>query len=71
METIGEDMTLWAKVSDPPLQLIEILCDTAAELAEKCGVTANTVMGSASRVKNNKRAYSRYIRIEIDEKEEE
>lgn len=64
-------MTVWVKLSDPVYQFPEIIADTPRELAEKCGVSRATIYSSWSRYVKGEAAFSRYIKIFIDEGEED
>lgn len=66
-----QKMTVWVKLSDPVYQFPEIIADSPRELAEKCGVSKTTIYSSWCRYVKGEAAFSRYMKIEINEGEED
>lgn len=64
-------MTVWVKLSDPVYQFPEIICGSAQELADKCGVSRSTIFSSYCRYVKGEAAYSRYMKVVIDEEDED
>ena len=62
---------IYMKVSKDKYQLPEVIADSVKELAEKCGESPRIVSSLASKASKGKHKNSPYIRIEIEEGEEE
>ena len=62
---------VYMKVSKDKYQLPEVIADSVKELAEKCGESPRIVSSLASKASKGKHKNSPYIRIEIEEGEEE
>ncbi len=62
--------TIWMEVTTDPLELPLAIADSASLLAQKCGVSKNTVwMSVAHRKKRGTR--TRFVKVEIDEETED
>lgn len=64
-------MTLWVKLSDPVYQFPEIIADSPRELAKQCGVSISTIYSSWCRYVKGEATFSRYMKIEINEEEDD
>ena len=63
-------MTLWLYVSDDKYELPLAVADSACNLAKKLGIKTNTIQAAMSRAKRF--GYKcRYIKVVVDESEEE
>lgn len=58
---------LWMKVSDDKYELPEIITDTIAELAKKCGVHIGTIAKCVHNYQIGKVSHSIYMRVDVDE----
>jgi len=55
---------VWMRVSKDKYELPEIIANSAAELARKCGVTKGVVFRLA------KKKHSKYVKVVLDENED-
>lgn len=58
---------LWMKVTTDRLELPLMVCDTARELAERCGTSTNCVISMASRAHKGKVKKTPYRSVKIEE----
>ena len=59
-------MNIWMAVTADKYELPLVVCDTARELAEKCGVSKETVKTAAYRGRNGKRSDRKYVRVIVE-----
>ena len=61
---------VWMKVTKDKYELPVAVAETHSELARICGTTPGNVLSSASRYRHGQRRGG-YIRVEVEEEEEE
>ena len=61
--------SVFMKVSNDEYELPEIVADTAKELAEKCGVSENTIYGCVSRARTGKVYRSSYVKVTLNKED--
>ena len=64
-------MKIYMKVSKDKYRLPEAVSDSVKELAEMCGESPRVISSLASKASKGKHKNSPYIRIEIEEGEED
>lgn len=64
-------MTVWMMVSKDKYELPLAVADSAPQLAEMVGVSANAIFSSYSCYKNGKHKFSRFHKVEIEEVDDE
>jgi hypothetical protein len=62
--------TIWMEVTTDELELPLVTANSAVALAEKCGVSKNTVWMSVSHRKK-RGTRTRFVKVEIDDETEE
>lgn len=62
---------VYMKVSKDKYQLPEVIADSVKELAEKCGESPRVVSSLASKASKGKHKNSPFIRVEIEEGEDD
>lgn len=63
-------MKIYMEISQDGLELPVAVADTAAELAKMSGTSAEVVRSSISKVRRGVHKKSRFIEVEISEREE-
>lgn len=62
---------IYMKVSKDKYQLPEVIADSVKELAEKCGESPRMISSLASKQRNGKHKNSPFIRVDIEEGEDD
>lgn len=61
---------IWMKVTADKYELPLVIADSAKELAEICGTTANSIVSAISHHKKGRTEYSTYVCVQVEEGDE-